>query len=55
MNGHRSASGNGHLKRSETAVDQFTNGFSDTVIAAQDSNRYALFQAGNVYRMQGSD
>ncbi|KOG17670.1 non-reducing end alpha-L-arabinofuranosidase family hydrolase [Streptomyces viridochromogenes] len=48
-----SSDDNGHLYRSQTTVGQFPNGFSNTVIAAQDS-KYALFEASNVYKVQGS-
>ncbi|MFJ2814595.1 non-reducing end alpha-L-arabinofuranosidase family hydrolase [Streptomyces sp. NPDC087294] len=50
-----SSDDNGHLYRSRTSVAQFPNGFTDTVIALQDSDRYALFEASNVYQVQGSD
>ncbi|MCZ0985026.1 non-reducing end alpha-L-arabinofuranosidase family hydrolase [Streptomyces diastatochromogenes] len=50
-----SSDDNGHLYRSRTGVAQFPNGFTDTVIAAQDSHRYALFEASNVYKVQGSN
>ncbi|MHB9856779.1 non-reducing end alpha-L-arabinofuranosidase family hydrolase [Streptomyces sp. YIM S03343] len=50
-----SSDDNGHLYRSRTTVGQFPNGFTNTVIAAQDSNRYALFEASNVYKVQGSN
>ncbi|MFC9915438.1 non-reducing end alpha-L-arabinofuranosidase family hydrolase [Streptomyces sp. NPDC059862] len=49
-----SSDDNGHLYRSQTTVGQFPNGFSNTVIAAQDS-KYALFEASNVYKVQGSN
>jgi endo-1,4-beta-xylanase len=50
-----SSDDNGHLYRSQTTVGQFPNGFTNTVIAAQDSNRYALFEASNIYKVQGSN
>jgi endo-1,4-beta-xylanase len=50
-----SSDDNGHLYRSQTTVSQFPNGFTNTVIAAQDSNRYALFEASNIYKVQGSN
>ncbi|MFE4822202.1 non-reducing end alpha-L-arabinofuranosidase family hydrolase [Streptomyces sp. NPDC056704] len=50
-----SSDDNGHLYRSQTTVGQFPNGFANTVIAAQDSNRYALFEASNVYKVQGAN
>lgn len=50
-----SSDDNGHLYRSQTTVSQFPNGFTNTVIAAQDSNRNALFEASNVYKVQGTN
>ncbi|MEV0977299.1 non-reducing end alpha-L-arabinofuranosidase family hydrolase [Streptomyces sp. NPDC049915] len=50
-----SSDDNGHLYRSQTTVGQFPNGFTNTVIAAQDANRNALFEASNVYKVQGSN
>ncbi|MDR6975062.1 endo-1,4-beta-xylanase [Streptomyces sp. 3330] len=50
-----SSDDNGHLYRSRTTVGQFPNGFTDTVIVARDSNKYALWEASNVYKVQGSD
>ncbi|ELP64790.1 non-reducing end alpha-L-arabinofuranosidase family hydrolase [Streptomyces turgidiscabies] len=50
-----SSDDNGHLYRSQTTVGQFPGGFTNTVIAAQDSNRYALFEAANIYKVQGSN
>jgi endo-1,4-beta-xylanase len=50
-----SSDDNGHLYRSQTSVGQFPNGFTNTVIAAQDSNKNALFEASNVYKVQGSN
>ncbi|MFE3601777.1 non-reducing end alpha-L-arabinofuranosidase family hydrolase [Streptomyces sp. NPDC059142] len=50
-----SSDDNGHLYRSQTTVSQFPNGFTNTVIVAQDANRYALFEAANVYKVQGSN
>ncbi|MFJ8468997.1 non-reducing end alpha-L-arabinofuranosidase family hydrolase [Streptomyces swartbergensis] len=49
-----SSDDNGHLYRSRTTVGQFPNGFTNTVIAAQDS-KFALFEASNVYKVQGSN
>ncbi|MFK8909071.1 non-reducing end alpha-L-arabinofuranosidase family hydrolase [Streptomyces sp. YS-3] len=49
-----SSDDNGHLYRSQTTVGQFPNGFTNTVIAARDS-RNALFEASNVYKVQGSN
>ena len=50
-----SSDDNGHLYRSQTTVGQFPNGFTNTVIVAQDSNKYALFEASNVYKVQGTN
>jgi Glycosyl hydrolase family 62/Cellulose binding domain len=49
-----SSDDNGHLYRSQTTVAQFPNGFTNTVIAAQDS-RNNLFEASNVYKVEGSN
>ncbi|GHH28971.1 non-reducing end alpha-L-arabinofuranosidase family hydrolase [Streptomyces lanatus] len=49
-----SSDDNGHLYRSQTAAGQFPNGFTNTVIAAQDS-KYALFEASNVYKVHGTN
>ena len=49
-----SSDDNGHLYRSRTSVSQFPAGMTDTVIAAQDPNRYNLFEASNVYRVAGT-
>lgn len=50
-----SSDDNGHLYRSQTKISDFPNGFSDPVIAAQDANRFNLFEASNVYKVRGSD
>ena len=50
-----SSDDNGHLYRSETGVSQFPSGFTNTVIAMQDSNRNRLFEAANVYRIAGKN
>ena len=50
-----SSDDNGHLYRSQTSLAQFPNGFTNTVIAAQDSNRNNLFEASNVYKVQGGN
>jgi endo-1,4-beta-xylanase len=46
---------NGHFYRARTTVANFPNGFSDPVIVMQDSNRFALFEASNVYKVQGQN
>src|SRR4051812_9586915 len=50
-----SSDDNGHLYRSQTSVSNFPNGMSQPVIAAQDSNRNNLFEASNVYKVQGAN
>ncbi|GAA3889118.1 hypothetical protein GCM10023084_47130 [Streptomyces lacrimifluminis] len=50
-----SSDDNGHLYRSQTSVGQFPNGFTNTVIVAQDSNKYALWEASNIYKVQGTN
>ncbi|MEV7095018.1 non-reducing end alpha-L-arabinofuranosidase family hydrolase [Amycolatopsis sp. NPDC051045] len=50
-----SSDDNGHLYRSQTPVANFPNGMSDPVIAAQDADKYALFEASNVYKVAGAD
>lgn len=46
-----SSDDNGQLYRSQTPISDFPNGFSEPVIALQDSNRYRLFEASNVYKL----
>jgi endo-1,4-beta-xylanase len=48
-----SSDDNGHLYRSQTTVANFPNGFGNTVIAMQDSNKNNLFEASNVYKIAG--
>lgn len=48
-----SSGDNGRLYRSRTTVGQFPNGFM--VIALKDFDEYALFEASNVYKVQGSN
>ncbi|HZM84744.1 MAG TPA: non-reducing end alpha-L-arabinofuranosidase family hydrolase [Candidatus Limnocylindrales bacterium] len=48
-----SSDDNGHLYRSQTTMGQFPNGFTNTVIAMQDSNRNNLFEASNIYQIAG--
>jgi endo-1,4-beta-xylanase len=50
-----SSDDNGHLYRSQTTVGSFPNGFTNTVIAMQDSNRNNLFEASNVYKVAGQN
>jgi hypothetical protein len=46
-----SSDDNGHLYRSQTSISNFPNGFSNTVIALQDSIIYNLWEASNVYSL----
>jgi Glycosyl hydrolase family 62/Cellulose binding domain len=50
-----SSDDNGHLYRSQTTLANFPNGMTNTVIAMQDANRNNLFEASNVYKVQGSN
>lgn len=53
-----SADDNGHIYRSTSSISNFPNGFGDgsnTVIAASDSNKNAMFEADNVYKVDGSN
>ncbi|NNN33460.1 glycoside hydrolase [Streptomyces sp. S3(2020)] len=49
-----SSDDNGHLYRSRTSIANFPNGFTDTVIVMQDSNKYRLWEAANVYKLSDS-
>lgn len=46
---------NGHLYRSQTSIGNFPNGMGNTVIAASNSNRFAFFEADNVYKVAGQN
>ncbi|MFG2027731.1 non-reducing end alpha-L-arabinofuranosidase family hydrolase [Streptomyces sp. NPDC048825] len=50
-----SSDDNGQLYRSQTTLSQFPNGMTNTVIALQDANRNNLFEAANVYKVQGKN
>ncbi|MBB5800293.1 endo-1,4-beta-xylanase [Saccharothrix ecbatanensis] len=49
-----SSDDNGHLYRSQTSMANFPRGMSQPVIALQDSNKYALWEAANVYKISGA-
>ena len=49
-----SSDDNGHLYRSQTSLASFPGGMSQPVIALQDANRTDLFEASNVYQVQGA-
>ncbi|WP_229796415.1 non-reducing end alpha-L-arabinofuranosidase family hydrolase [Saccharothrix coeruleofusca] len=46
-----SSDDNGYVYRAQTSVANFPNGFDNTVIALQDSNRNALFEGTAVYKV----
>ena len=50
-----SSDDNGHLYRSRTGLGDFPNGMCDTQIAVSDPNRFAVFEASNVYRVEGTN
>lgn len=50
-----SSDDNGHLYRSQTSVANFPNGMSQPVIAMEDDNKYALWEASNVYKIKGGN
>jgi GH35 family endo-1,4-beta-xylanase/poly(3-hydroxybutyrate) depolymerase len=50
-----SSDDNGHLYRSQTSLANFPNGMSQPVITLQDPNKFALFEASNVYKVAGSN
>lgn len=47
-----SAGDNGKIYRSQTTLANFPNGFGATVVTLQDSNRYNLFEAPQVYKVR---
>ncbi|KAG6087919.1 hypothetical protein E4U30_003935 [Claviceps sp. LM220 group G6] len=48
-----SSDDNGHLWRAETKLADFPSGFSQPVIALQESNIWKLYEASNVYNVGG--
>jgi endo-1,4-beta-xylanase len=53
-----SADDNGHIYRSTSSLSQFPTGFGDggnTVIAASAANKNDMFEADNVYKVDGSN
>jgi endo-1,4-beta-xylanase len=44
----------GRWFRSDTPIDQFPNGFGDPVVVMQDANAGRMFEASNVYKMNGT-
>jgi endo-1,4-beta-xylanase len=45
----------GRWYRSKTSIDQFPNGFGEPVVALQDANAGRVFEASNVYKMNGTN
>jgi endo-1,4-beta-xylanase len=45
----------GRWYRSKTSIDQFPSGFGDPVVVMQDANAGRLFEASNVYKMNGTN
>ncbi|ORY58157.1 glycosyl hydrolase family 62 protein [Pseudomassariella vexata] len=50
-----SSDDNGHLYRSRTSLASFPKGMGDTVIAMSASDKNALFEASNVYAIEGGN
>ncbi|TEA19762.1 Extracellular exo-alpha-L-arabinofuranosidase [Colletotrichum sidae] len=50
-----SSDANGHLYRSQTTLANFPSGFDNTVIALSDTDKNNLYEASNVYRVEGGD
>jgi hypothetical protein len=47
---------NGTLYRAQTTVANFPEGFSNTVVVMKDtSNKFNLFEASNIYKVQGTN
>ena len=45
----------GFWYKSKTSIDQFPNGFGDPVVVMRDVNAGRIFEATNVYKMNGTD
>jgi len=45
----------GRWYTSKTAIDQFPNGFGEPVVVMQDTNAGRMFEASNVYKMNGTN
>jgi endo-1,4-beta-xylanase len=45
----------GRWYQSKTALDQFPNGFAEPVVVMQDTNAGRIFEASNVYKMNGTN
>ncbi len=44
----------GRFYRSGTSIDEFPGGFDEPVVVMQDSNAGRMFEAGNVYKVNGT-
>ena len=45
----------GRWYKSKTSIDQFPNGFGEPVVVMQDANAGRIFEASNVYKMNGTN
>jgi endo-1,4-beta-xylanase len=45
----------GHWYKSKTSIDQFPNGFGDPVVVMRDVNAGRIFEATNVYKLNGTN
>jgi endo-1,4-beta-xylanase len=45
----------GRWYRSDTALDQFPNGFGEPAVVMQDANAGRIFEASNVYKLNGTN
>jgi hypothetical protein len=45
----------GHWYKSKTSIDQFPNGFGEPIVVMQDANPGRIFEATNVYKMNGTN
>ena len=45
----------GHWYKSKTAIDQFPNGFGEPIVVMQDVNAGRIFEATNVYKLNGTN
>jgi endo-1,4-beta-xylanase len=45
----------GRWYQSKTSIDQFPNGFGEPVVALQDANAGRIFEASNVYKINGTN
>jgi len=45
----------GRWYKSKTAIDQFPNGFGEPVVVLQDTNAGRIYEASNVYKLNGTN